>query len=55
MLNGIDVVTVTVTADKVGEITQASEKDVNIGTGDKIMLQQNMTNFVPLCDALILE
>ena len=55
VLNGIDVVTVTVTADKVGEITQASEKDVNIGTGDKIMLQQNMTNFVPLCDALILE
>ncbi len=44
-LNDIDIVTVTVTDETVGKITKASEKGVNIGSGDKIMLWQDMTNW----------
>ncbi len=52
-LNKVD--TVTFTVDKVGIITVPSEIDITLGTGDKIMLWQNMTTLVPLCEAYIVK
>lgn len=52
ILNDIDIVTVTVTAKEVGEITQASEKGVTLGKGDMVMLCRDMA---PLCDAYIVK
>lgn len=54
-LNDIDIVTVTVTEETIGEITKASEKGVTLGTNDKIMLWQNMKNLVPMCEAYIIK
>ncbi len=54
-LQDIDVVTFTVTADKVGKITKTSEKGITMGTGDKIMLRQGTASLVPMCKALIIE
>lgn len=54
-LNDIDIVPITVTADKVGRITQASKKSVTLGTGDKITLWQDITNLVPLCETYIVK
>lgn len=54
-LNSTDIVTFTVTADNVGEITKQSETGVTIGTGDKIMLWQGMTTLAPLCESFIVE
>ncbi len=51
----IDIVTFTVTADKVGKITKASEKGITMGTGDKIMLMQGTANLVPKCKAYVLK
>ncbi|MBQ7033229.1 MAG: hypothetical protein IJN25_06185 [Clostridia bacterium] len=51
----IDIVTFSVTADEIGEITKASVKGVAIGTGDKIMLRQGMINLAPLCSAYIVK
>ena len=50
-LNDIDIVTITVTEDKVGEITQESEKEIVLGSGDKIMLWADMTTIIPKCEA----
>ena len=54
-LNNIDIVPVTVTADKVGEITRISENDITVGTGDKIMLLQDMIKFIPLCKEYVVK
>lgn len=54
-LNDIDIVPVTVTADKLGEITQASVKGVTLGKDDKIMIWLDMTNLVPSSDTYIIK
>ena len=54
-LNAFDIVEVTITAEKVGEITKASVKGVNISTDDKIMLCREMAELAPLCDAYIIK
>ena len=54
-LNNIDIVPVTVTADEVGEITRISENDITAGTGDKIMLLQDMIKFIPLCKEYVVK
>ena len=54
-INDIDVVTITVTEDKIGEITQACEKEIILGAGDKIMIWADMTTLIPKCEAYIIE
>ncbi len=53
-LNKVDSVTVTTERDN-KVITVLSKSDITLGTGDKIMLWQDMTNPVPLCDAYIVK
>lgn len=54
-INDTDVVKITVTEDKIGEITQASEKEIILESGDKIMLWQDVTTLTPLCEAYIVK
>ncbi len=53
-LNNVDIVTVTTESNNT-VTTVTSEIDITLGTGDKIMLWQDMTNLVPLCDAYIVK
>ena len=54
-LNASDAVTVTVTADKVGIITVETENDITLSKDDRIMLWNDMTNFVPLCETYVVK
>ena len=47
--NDMDIVTVTVTEETIGEITKASEKGISIDTGDKVMLWEGTASLKPLC------
>ncbi|MBE6862641.1 MAG: hypothetical protein E7497_07075 [Ruminococcus sp.] len=53
-LNNMDFVTVTAESDNT-VIIVPSEIDITLGTDDKIMLWQDMTSLVPLCEAYILK
>lgn len=53
-LNNVDLVTVTAESDKT-VIIVPSEIDITLGKDDKIMLWQDMTNLVPLCEAYIVK
>jgi len=53
-LNDMDFVTVTAESDNT-VVTVPSEVDITLGKDDKIMLWQDMTNLVPLCEAYIVK
>ena len=53
-LNNMDFVTVTAESDNT-VVTVPSEVDITLGKDDKIMLWQNITNLVPLCEAYIVK
>ena len=53
-LNNVDLVTVTAESDKT-VIIVPSEIDITLGKDDKIMLWQDMTNLIPLCEAYIVK
>ncbi len=53
-LNNVDIVTVTTESNNT-VTTVTSEIDITLDKGDKIMLWQDMTNFVPICDAYIVK
>ena len=52
-LDSIESIPVTVTAAKAETVTVT--KNFTLGTGDKIMLWQDMISFVPLCKEYILK
>ncbi len=53
-VNNMDFVTVTAKSGNT-VITVPSEINITLGTDDKIMLWQDMTNLVPLCEAYIVK
>lgn len=48
-LNGVDIVTVTVTAEQLGENTVISSFDITLTKGDKVMLWNSLSAMTPLC------
>ena len=54
-LKDMDIVTVTVTDEKIGEITKASEKSITLGTDDKLMLWQDITAQKPICEGYFVK
>ncbi len=54
-MNSVDFVEVNNESDEPVWKAATSEKGINLGIGDKIMLLQNMTNLVPLCDKYIVK
>ncbi len=54
-LKDLDIVTVTVTDEKIGEITKASEKGITPDTDDKLMLWQDITAQKPICEAYFVK
>ena len=54
-LNDINIVTITVTEDKIGKITQESSKEMVLGAGDKIMLWNDTADIMPMCNVFTVE
>ena len=52
-LSDFDIVPVTVTEDKTGEITQTSNKEIE--SGDKIMLWNDISDIIPVCEVFNVE
>lgn len=49
-LANIDIVTKEVSQAEIGTVTVDMEKDFVLGTGDKVMLWNNIINMIPLCE-----
>lgn len=54
-LKNIDVVSLNVPDDKIGEITQPGEDNITLGYGDKIILWTDTTTLIPKCEAYIVK
>jgi hypothetical protein len=50
-LANIDIVTKEVLEAEIGTVTVDMQKDFVLGTGDKVMLWDNIINMIPLCEA----
>ena len=51
VLANIDIVTKEVLEAEIGTVTVDMQKDFVLGTGDKVMLCNNIINMIPLCEA----